>query len=176
MSWSELPRIGDIFDRLKNGRHISTDDGALYKALAENENEFRDLFASLGFSLVHHDRGFFFFKSDARFSQAGVRIAVFFFILVEWLSDRGEPLEEALFTRLFSSAELPHLEQKRYRAYMSEAGVDDEDSLDNLLRQMERSGFIRSEGERVFRFRTPAYRLLDLCAEALRDGAEEAGR
>lgn len=173
MSWTaDLAHLEEVFDRLRSGRHLSRDDAQVFRDLTEHEEEYRELFAALGFELVHHVRDFFYFRSDSRYSHLGARMAVFFFILVEWLSDRGDAIEEALFSNPFEVTELPHLEQKRYRAYMEEAGAGDEESLGNLLKQMERYGFISREGERIIRFKTPAYRLLDLCAEVLKTNVQ----
>ncbi len=174
MSWTDLAHLGEVFDRLRSGRHVSRDDTPIFRDLTEHEDEYRELFTALGFELVHHVRDFFYFRSDARYSHSGARMAVFFFILVEWLSDRGDAIEETLFSRPFDVSELPHLDQKRYRTYMEEAGAGDEESLGNLLKQMERYGFISREGERIIRFKAPAYRLLDLCAEVLKTDTSES--
>lgn len=172
MIMSELPELKEVFGRLRSGRHVSSEDGAIYRALAEHEDEFRILFDSLGFVLLRHSRDFFYFKGSSGYSSFGTRIAVFFFILVEWIAERGDRLEETLLTQSFLIADLPHFQRERYRKYMAEAGMENEDSLHNLFQRMERLGFLRRENEHSLRFRTPAYRLLDLCAEILPDGEE----
>lgn len=173
MILSELPELKEVFKRLRSGRHVSGEDGAIYRALNEHEEEFRVLFDSLGFELLRHRRDFFYFKGSSGYSSFGTRIAVFFFILVESIAERGERLEETLFTQSFLIADLPHFQRERYRKYMAEAGMEDEDSLHNLFQRMERLGFLRREDEHSLRFRTPAYRLLDLCTEVLGESGEE---
>ena len=173
MNHSELPELKVVFENLRSGRHISSSDGSLYRALAENEEEFRTLFESLGFRLVRHQRDFFYFGGGGGYSSFGTRISVFFFILVEWLAERNEQLVEALFTREFAIPELPHYQRDRYRRYMAEAGMESEDSLLNLIARMERLGFVQRTGERSFSFRHPAYRLLDLCMEVQEKESEE---
>lgn len=174
MILSELPKLKEVFNKLRSGRHVSGEDGTIYGALAEHEEEFRALFDSLGFVLLRHRRDFFYFRGSSGYSSFGTRIAVFFFILVEWISEKGQRLEETLFTQSFLITDLPHFQRERYRKYMSEAGMEDEDSLHNLFQRMERLGFIRRENEHSLRFRTPAYRLLDLCTEVLGEIGEES--
>lgn len=173
MNSSELPELETVFESLRSGRHISSGDGSIYRALADNEDEFRKLFESLGFTLVRHPRDFFYFRGGGGYSSFGTRISVFFFILVEWLAEREERLHEALFTREFTIPELPHFQRERYRRYMAEAGMETEESLLNLISRMERLGFVNRKGELSFGFSHPAYRLLDLCTEVLECGSEE---
>lgn len=174
MILSELPELKEVFKRLRNGRHVSSEDGATYRALAEHEEDFRILFDSLGFVLLRHRRDFFYFRGSSGYSSFGTRIGVFFFILVEWIAEKGEQMEETLFSQPFLIADLPHFQRERYRKYMAEAGMEDEDSLHNLFQRMERLGFIRRDNEHSLRFRTPAYRLLDLCTEVLGESGEES--
>ena len=99
-------------------------------------------------------------------------MADFVFILIETLSDQGEPVVDTLMTRTFSVPDLPHLKGARYRAYLKEAGATDEDDLRGILRQLERFGFIQRHTDDTFIFRTPAYRFFDVCIEIL--GRDEA--
>ena len=172
MSWSDLPDVREVFKLLRSGRNVAMEDGRPFRALAGNETEFRELFSALGFDLIRHPRDFFYFKADSRYSPTGAKVAVFFFILVEWIADRGEAVEETVFNQSFALSDLPHLIRDRYRAYMAEAGVDGEDGLQNVLRSMVRMGFLRMEDGSAIRFRTPAYRLMDLCTDVLRESGE----
>ncbi len=165
--------IREAFEKLRSGCHLSIEDGECYRALADNEKDFTSLFASLGFALINHRRGFFYFKGGSGYSSFGSKVAVFFFILVEWISDSGGQVEEYLFNRLTMTSDLPHLKRDRYKQYMADAGIETEDSLGNLLKRMERLGFIRFQSEGIFRFKNPSYRLLDLCSEIIE---EEEGK
>ena len=159
------PHLAEIFDALRLGRHISRKDGNLFYVLEKHESDFRDLFENLGFVLQRHQRDFFYFRDSQNFTELSARMAVFVFILIEWLADRGEPIEETIMTALFELDKLPHFQTERYRKYMVEAGVDGEEELLNVLRAMERTGFITRTDAESFEFETPAYRLLDLCME-----------
>ncbi len=171
MKWKDLPLKRELFGKLKSGRHISMDESEMYRALSEHEDTFRDFFGSIGFSLIRHSRNFFYFEGTGS-GTFSTRAAVFFFILVEWLSDQGSSVTESLFGQLTQVDKLPHLDRDRYRKYMLEAGIDSRDSLLILLKRMDKLGFIHMEEERAFVFKTPAYRFLDLCNEIK---AEETG-
>ena len=97
---SELPYLMRIFDELRRGKHLAEGDGPHVHALREQVESYVRLFDALGFSLVQHSRGFFYFAGDASGNvteQAG-RMAVFTFILVESLADQGKQVEETLMT------------------------------------------------------------------------------
>lgn len=169
-----LPHLAEAFDLLRSGYHISRDDGNLYWALHDNIDAYVDLFKHLGFRLECHPRDFYYFHGEGDLSETSSRMALFVFILVEWLADRGENVEEAVMAAPFTIEDLPHLKSERYKAAMKEVGVMDQEGIVAILRTMERFGFVRRQGDRVFRFRTPAYRFFDLCLAVLAsNGASE---
>jgi hypothetical protein len=172
-----LPKLKEVFEVLRRGRHLCPEDGDLYWALRDHLEAFTDLFSHLGFRLVAHPRDFFYFEGEGSLSEVSARMALFLFILIEHLADQGLAVEEGLMTRAFSLPELPHLGSDRYRAYLKEAGVEGEEGLEGILKNLERFGFARRTGGTGFRFRPPAYRFLDLCHEVLRKvpGADEGG-
>jgi hypothetical protein len=104
---------------------------------------FQDLFDHLGFHLEAHPRDFFYFLGQGSLSDAGARMAVFMFILLEALWDQGKSVEEDIMIRTFSLADMPHLKSDRYRAYLKESGIDGEEGLELVIRNMERFGFLR---------------------------------
>jgi hypothetical protein len=163
----DLPYLAGIFNDLRRGRHICPEDGVLYYTLRDHFDAFLDLFRNLGFNLESHSRDFYYFRGEGSLSDAASRMAVFFFILVETLAGQGEAVEEGIMSGTFEITDLPHFKSDRYRMYMHEAGVDDEEGLMNVIRAMERLGFIQRR-ERSFRFRAPAYRLFDLCVLILK--------
>lgn len=166
-----LPHLAEIFNELRRGRHLCPEDGILYYSLRDLNESFTDLFRRLGFRLEYHPRDFYYFRGEGSLSDTSSRMAVFFFILMEYLSGQGEAVEEGIMSGTFEIADLPHLKRDRYRTYMHEAGVDDEDSLLNVIRNLERFGFLQRRGG-SFRFRAPAYRFFDICLAILRDGAK----
>jgi hypothetical protein len=170
VTWEDLPMKRELFDKLRNGRHVFLEDGEAFRTLSENENLFREFFGSLGFTLVRHSRDFFYFEGTGGGSS---KAAVFFFILVEWISDEGRGIAESLFEEPIPVEKLPHLTRDRYRKYLLETGIDCEDDLMNLLKRMEKLGFIHFEDEGAFVFKAPAYRFLDLCNEIKSEGTGE---
>lgn len=161
----DVPDLAAVFEALRRGRHICMTDGALYAALKAHAATFTELFAQLGFDLVHHPRDFFYFVDKGNFTEISARMAVFMFILIEDLADRGDAVEETLMSRHFRYAELPHLAGDRYRRLMREAGVAEPGELEQLVQTMERFGFVHRRDDDSFTFRPPAYRFLDLCLE-----------
>ena len=170
----DLPRLRDVFEALRRGRHLCPEDGELYWALRDHREAFGELFGRLGFRLETHPRDFFYFAGEGSLSDVGVRLALFLFILVEALADQGVAVEETLMTRTFSVPDLPHLASERYRAYLREAGVEGEEGLGGVVRNLERLGFARRQGEGDFRFRPPVYRFLDLCQQVLAEAPERS--
>lgn len=163
----DLPLLEEIFDALRRGRHLCAADGKPYWALRENLEAYQDLFHHLGFRLQVHQRDFFYFRGKDSLSPQASRMAVFVFILIESLSDQGEPVVDTLMTRTFSVPDLPHLKSARYRAYLKEASAASDDDLRKIVGHLERFGFVQRQTEDTFSFRTPAYRFFDVCIEVL---------
>lgn len=173
---AELPRLDEIFDALRKGRHLAPDDGDLYFNVHGAEAAYTGLFAQLGFELKKHPRDFYYFKGEADISDTSARMAVFMFILVETLADTGAGAEEQIMTSLFFVDKLEHLRRERYRDIMLEAGIPTEEELRQTLRTMERFGFLKMESPDSFRFKTPAYRFLDLCLELFKESEAAGGK
>ncbi len=163
-----LPQLSHVFDALRRGRHLCPEDGKPYWALRDHLDAFQDLFHHLGFRLEYHPRDFFYFRGRDSLSPQASRMAVFVFVLIESLSDQGEPVVESLMTQTFSVPDLPHFKGARYRAYLKEAGAAGEDDLRGIIRQLDRFGFAQRLSDDTFRFRAPAYRFFDVCAELLK--------
>lgn len=161
----ELPHLAEIFEGLRRGKHISARDGDFFQDLKRQWSLYESLFARLGFKLVRHTRDFFYFFDTTNFTDLSARMAVFMFILVESLADKGESVEETVLTRRFAYKDLPHLQGERYQTYMQEAGITTAEDLAAIVRTMERFGFARRMDEETFAFEVPIYRFLDLCMD-----------
>ncbi len=168
-----LPHLEQVFQELRRGRHICPEDGPLYWSLRDNLEVFQRLFCHLGFRLEAHPRDFYYFHGTGSLSDRSERMAVFMFILIEWLSDQGQKVEESLMTRRFKVAELPHLNMERYMGYMKEAGIQGEAGLADVLRSLERYGFLERMGGEAFRFKPPVFRFVDLCHLVLKENQPE---
>ena len=161
----DLPHLAEVFEALRRGKHLSSRDGDLFHALKKHESLFESLFAKLGFKMVHHTRDFFYFLDTSNFTDLSAKIAVFMFILVEYLADQGDTVEDTVMTRRFAYKDLPHLQGERYQTYMREADVTTPEDLTAIVRTMERFGFTRRMDAETFCFDVPIYRFLDLCMD-----------
>jgi len=161
----ELPSLQEIFEALRQGRHICQTDGHIYNHLNENYNAFNVLFGQLGFELKRHRRDFYYFHSPNSMSGQSEKMAVFMFILIEHIADKGHNIEDTLMNQQFAYNQLPHLKNARYRGIMSQLDVLDEDNLINIVTNMERTGFAERLNDSLFAFRCPIYRFLDICQD-----------
>lgn len=171
----DLPYLDDIFQRLSRGRHICAEDGHQYRALYDDFDLYQKLFDRLGFRLEAHPRDFYYFRGDKdkSISDASSRMALFIFILMEFLEGQGEPVAESILTREFTIADMPHFSTERYRIYMKESGIADHDGLEGVVQSLERFGFaVRKGGS--FRFRSPVYRFFDICHSILQADQKQA--
>jgi hypothetical protein len=160
-----LPGLKDIFEALRQGRHLCQADGSLYRYLEDHRETFSDLFGQLGFELKKHRRDFYYFYSRNTISEKSERMAVFMFMLIEWITDQGHNIEEALMNQQFSFDELPHLTTQRHRDIMAQLGIFDGDGLRTVGTNMIRMGFAERVNDEVFAFRCPVYRFLDICQD-----------
>lgn len=157
----------EIFDLLRTGRHLCAEDSPYFLTLRSQFEEYRALYEAVGFELVQHERGIYYFSSNADLGKAASALAVFFFVLVEAWGDEGVDLEAAVFDQVHEISNLPHFTRESWKKCMEEADVHGEGDLSELVQKMERLGFVKRTEPIGFRFRTPAWRLLDLCMESL---------
>ncbi|MGH7440573.1 MAG: condensin complex protein MksE [Polyangiaceae bacterium] len=171
---TQLPHPDRLFEMLRSGRHLCADDGTLYVALRAEYDGYSRLFGCLGFELVESSRGFYYFRTDGDLGKEAAQLAVFFFVLVEFWGDTGGDLEATAFDPVgLAVDELPHLTRETWRQCMAEADVHDFNDLAEVVRRLERYGFATEAGPGRFRFRTPAWRFLDLCAEVQQEAKQQ---
>jgi len=168
-----LPGLKEIFEALRQGRHLCRADGQLYQQLEDHRKAFVNLFDQLGFELKKHRRDFYYFYSPNTISEKSERIAVFMFILIEWITDQGRNIEEALMNQQFNYDDLPHLTTARYRDILAQLNVFDGDGLVTIITNMARMGFAERINDQVFAFRSPVYRFLDICQDIARSQKQE---
>jgi hypothetical protein len=161
MEAHELPFLEKIFTDLRKGRHICMEDGPVYEVLASHKDAFQNLFTALGLNLVFHDRGFFYLDDDTA-PRSAKRMVLFAAILVETLDDKGVNLDEDLTSVVILPNKLPHLKHEKYAKAMAEVEVASEESLLKVLDTLKRYGFAESREDGSWRFRSSAYRLLDV--------------
>lgn len=167
---NDLPHLQEIFDRLRNGHHLSPEDEPAFSALASNFDPYAAYFAPLGLTLTRHPREFFYFEPDASdaLPQTLPRIAVFSFILIDHAANAGKPIEDYLLGEHFLISRLPHFSLDRYAALLRQVSVDDAAGLRQVLKNMERLGWVKFLGDEEFRFLRPFHRVFDKCLELSR--------
>ena len=161
MEYHELPLLQTIFTDLRKGRHICLEDGAPYEALAADPDRYQSLFSALGLNLVFHGRGFFYLDDDSS-PRTAQRMILFTAILVETLDDQGVNLDVELTKIALDPAKLPHLQHEKYAKVMAEVDVTTEEALLKVLDALKRYGLAEPGKDGLWRFRTSAYRLLDI--------------
>ncbi len=154
-----LPELAPLFNELRKGRHICSEDGKLFAALCQHYELFEKLFDSLGFKLIRHPRDFFYFESEFSFKEMPTKIAVFMFILIENLAKQSRTIEEALLSGWIAIEDLPHETTTRYKRYMDDAGA----TVDKCISTLSRLGFVEYQGGSKIRFKAPVCRFIDLC-------------
>jgi hypothetical protein len=165
VEYHELPMLQTIFQDLRKGRHLCLEDGAAYEALAADPDRYQSLFAALGLNLVFHGRGFFYLDDESS-PRTAQRMILFTAILVETLDDQGVNLDEELTQVPIHPAKLPHLQHEKYSRVMAEVDVTTEEALLKVLEAMKRYGLAEPLKDGSWRFRTSAYRLLDILGMA----------
>lgn len=169
---NSLPHLSRIFDRLKRGYHLGPDDEPEFSALAARFDDYAGQFSALGLTLVRHEREFFYFEPDNPESVPDTlpRIAAFSFILIDHAANQGQPIEEFIFGQNFLLTALPHFTLDRYTALLRQVDVHEIRDIENLLKHMERIGWVKWLGDDEFRFLRPFHRVFTKCLELAQAG------
>ncbi len=178
---NDLPHLANIFDRLKRGYHLGPDDEPEFSALCGRSDDYAAYFEAIGLKLVRHEREFFYFEPDNPETVPDTlpRIAVFSYIMIDHAANQGRPIEEFIFGQNFLVTALPHFGLDRYTALLRQVDVQDLADLRNLLKHMERIGWVKWVGDDEFRFLRPFHRVFSKCleiagtAQAKANGGEE---
>lgn len=162
-----LPEKLDLaFQSLSLGRHITIEDGEVWQLLNKSISEYQAVFSALGFELVSDSHGFFYFHGSNRgLSDGTEKLALFIYVLVDWLADKGDNIIESLFGKEYDADALPHLNNDRYKGYMAQISVSDQKELNGIIKKMGNLGFAKiTEMEPMkFRLLSPIWRMLETC-------------
>ncbi|MDH2918845.1 MAG: hypothetical protein PXX73_06605 [Sideroxydans sp.] len=182
----DLPeKLDSIFQLLSRGKHISIEEGEAWQLLNKSTSEYQEIFKALGFELISDSRGYFYFHGSNRgLSDGTEKLALFVYVLVDWLADNGNNIIESLFTKEFEASALPHLGNDRYKGYMFQVSVGDQKDLNSIIKNMSNLGFAKiTEAEPIkFRFLSPVWRMLETClnnnldvnAQSVTEGGNDA--
>jgi hypothetical protein len=176
-------KLAEVFRSLRSGRHMCRDDGVLYRDLESHEENYRVIFAGLGYELIHHGQGFYYLKGGSTLtSQRLQAVALFMLILFQDLEDKKfqetkRGWERKLLDRVFRLDDLPHFAAAQRRNMMYTVGVTAETVQYKVIRPLSMLGMLQVLPEGQFQFRSPVYRFIDLCLSFSGDdwGHELAG-
>jgi hypothetical protein len=162
------PRLASVFRALRMGRHLSRHHGEDYYDLERHYDRYSVVFEALGYTLVQHDQGFYYFSGESVLRSQRLRATVLFvLILFQDLEDKkfnqdDRSWERTLLDQRFALAELPHFATAQRRTLMHAVGIAP-DTLDSkVLRFMSTLGIIEMTASAGFRFLPPVYRFVDL--------------
>jgi hypothetical protein len=177
---NSLPYLKEIFQKLRLGHHLSPEDEPLFSAMTGNYDAYVSYFAPLGLTLIRHPREFFYFEPEENenMRETLARIAVFAFILIDDTANAGRPIEDFLLNNHFLVSKLPHFGLDRYANLLRQVEVEDTAGLRQILRNMERFGWVKFLTDDEFRLLRPFHRIFDKCLELSKDAAtaENTGR
>jgi hypothetical protein len=141
------------------------------------------LFRGLGYELVHHGQGFYYFKGGNVLATQRLRaITLFMLVLFQDLEDNksqegGGSWERNLLSRVFAADALPHFLTSQRRSLLHAVGVTPATLREKVLRPMARYGILEWTGSDRFQFRSPVFRFVDLCLQlAEREGGQGGHR
>lgn len=164
-----LPEKLDLaFQSLSQGGHITIEDGEVWQLLNKSISEYQEVFSALGFELVSDSHGFFYFHGSKRgLSDGTEKLALFIYVLVDWLADSGDNVIESLFGKEYDADALPHLTNDRYKSYMAQVSVNDQKELNGIIKKMSNLGFAKITVLEPMRFRllSPIWRMLETCLD-----------
>ena len=88
---AEFPeKLGEVFQLLYSGYHLTTDDGLLYTNLVAHIEWYKELFHQLGMTLSDGEDGIYYFEPDSdTLSDAAKKQVAFIAIMCDWLADIG---------------------------------------------------------------------------------------
>ena len=163
----QLPHGHQIYTRLREGAHLSADSPtqfALFRELEQHRDSYTHLFALLGYELVYHPNGFFYFVyPDSVTSQSltmSRKVALLIYTLIDYLQDNNfDPLAtitgEAIARRTFEDT------RDHYPDLYQQADLASTEAINGLLEWMNRRGFCQFTGDDQVRFLKPVSRFLE---------------
>lgn len=162
---SQLPHLAEIFDGLRRGWHFVPEESEAAAALAADFPAYAELFAALGFTLVRHERDFFYLDPADRDQAEGLagKIAAVAFILVDHLANVGRAIEHCILNDRFLIGQLPHLSRDSYAALLRQVEVNDASDLRQVFKAMQRFGWAEVNEAEEVRFRRPFCRVFTQC-------------
>lgn len=175
---TQLPNGRLIYTRLREGTHLSADSPdqfALFKELETHRESYTHLFALLGYELVYHPDGFFYFVyPDSVTGQSlstSRKVALLIYTLIDFLQDNNY---DPAATITSETIELRMIDDTRrhYSDLYEQADLGTLNAITNLLDWMARRGFCQVVSDDHIRFLKPISRFLEAAEQVAENGAE----
>lgn len=165
----QLPeRLETVFRAMRNGKHMSRNDGPDFLDLERRSELYEHLFRGLGYTLKRHNQGFYYLDGTGPVRSDRMRAAlVFLLILFQDLEERkferqDRAWERSLLRMTFKIAELPHFQTAQRRSLLAAIDVD-ESKIPQVLGSLKQLGVVAVLPEGEFTLLAPVYRFIDLC-------------
>lgn len=174
----ELRFSSEIFEALKSGQHISSDNGCskLWEAYSQCPEAWAEIMSKLGYDLQRHPSGFCYLETPGSTNSTAAQITVFVLVLVRFIARDNDSIQETLLGRSWAISALPHLSDDRGRRYMEQVQVKDDQSLQEVARKIAKLGFASIDEQGNMRFHRPIRRFLDMCIDAYQHSDEATDR
>ncbi|EKE73651.1 condensin complex protein MksE [Gallaecimonas xiamenensis] len=160
---AELKALEDIHRKLAAGYHLSETEPGLWLDLSAQHDAYAALFAALGYSLKHDERGFFYFdtpETSVNMSKTSQWFALTLYCLVEDFADAGKDPVNALFDNVLGFTEMDQLVSRHLPLFEQLNVQSASDLRKEVFNRMVRLGFAREEGD-GFKLLAPCHRFLD---------------
>lgn len=164
-----LPHLSAIFRGIRAGRHWCYGDPEYPDLIGERFDEYRDFFARIDLALHRDTRGFVYATTDDddyKGSNLITRLVVFTAVWVDAIADEGSDIARTLLAPRQPVANLPHLQAESHRRILAQIDVKEPEHLVDILKSLERLGFLEWDTAEHFTLRASFHRLLDVCRDA----------
>ena len=164
---AHLPsKLQEVFGKLSSGYHLCIEDGDAYKDIAENTSYYLALFNVLGYKLSDGSDGIFYFlPSDEKINETSKKFTAFMAVMYDWLADQGKEPVSSLVEQHFYCDQLPHLTVEQYKKTMAQLDVTDEAALFNIVKGLQRHGFLNLVDGNLIKFRKTVIRFVAMFME-----------
>ncbi|MDA3787848.1 MAG: hypothetical protein PF503_05085 [Desulfobacula sp.] len=166
--FTSLRFIKELFHHFSMGYHLSIDDGELWAELNACEDQYRDLFNSLGYPLCNGSTGVYYFepgKERVSVNTVSKKFTLFMAVLYDSLADQGKDPVSAITEDHFLVKDLPHLKVDQYRQIMEKVNIKHESDLIKVLNRLQKYGFLELRDNYLIMFKKSVSRFTELFAE-----------
>jgi len=171
---AHLKHARPLFEALSEGRHLdASQEGDLWNALSgDHFEEYQELFAHLGQTLVKNARGYAYFEVEDSDAKGTRPLALFYLLVFQKQADAGQELHR-FSSWVLDGKFLQELREKHLDLLRSE-NLDGDDRWKTLLNRGVNLGFLAREGS-AYVLLPATWRFLDLFLELEQERREQGG-